>query len=74
MARRLKVEELRAVCDPSLLPFGSTAELLPLDGMIGQDRAVGATAFGIGMKHHGYNLFVLGPAATGKSRTMRAPS
>jgi lon-related putative ATP-dependent protease len=71
MARRLKVEELRAVCDPSLLPFGSTAELLPLDGMIGQDRAVGATAFGIGMKHHGYNLFVLGPAATGKSRTMR---
>jgi lon-related putative ATP-dependent protease len=71
MARRLKAEDLRALCDAALLPFASTAELAPLDGMIGQERAVGATAFGIGMKHHGYNLFVLGPAATGKSRTMR---
>jgi lon-related putative ATP-dependent protease len=71
MARRLKAEELRAVCDASLLPFRSTAELPTLEGMIGQDRALGATTFGIGMRHHGYNLFVLGPAATGKSRTMR---
>ncbi len=71
MARRLGAEELRAVCDPSVLPFASTAELPALDGMIGQERAVGATAFGIGMKHQGYNLFVLGPPATGKTRTMR---
>jgi lon-related putative ATP-dependent protease len=71
MARRLKPEALRATCDPTLLPFASTAELPPLDGMIGQDRAVSATAFGIGMKHQGYNLFVLGPPATGKARTMR---
>ncbi|MBI4413536.1 MAG: AAA family ATPase, partial [candidate division NC10 bacterium] len=71
MARRLKPEELRAVCDPTTLPFRSTADLSPLDGMIGQDRAVSATTFGIGVKHTGYNLFVLGPAATGKTTTMR---
>jgi hypothetical protein len=50
MTRHLKPEELRVVCDPATLPFDSTTELLPLDGMIGQDRAVSATAFGIGMR------------------------
>jgi len=59
------------VCDPATLGFVSTAELPPLDGMIGQDRALGATTFGIQMKHAGYNLFVLGPTATGRTTTMR---
>jgi len=70
-ARLLKPEELRAVCDPATLGFASTAELPPLDGMIGQERALDATTFGIGMKHRGYNLFVLGPQATGKTTAMR---
>jgi lon-related putative ATP-dependent protease len=39
--------------------------------MIGQERAVGATAFGIGMKNVGYNLFVLGLPATGKTSAMK---
>src|SRR3972149_4369929 len=71
MAYRLKPEELRTVCDPAALAFRSTAELAPIEGMIGQDRVVSATSFGIGMKHAGYNLFVLGPAATGKTTIMR---
>ena len=71
MARRLRPEELRAVCDPGRLGFPSTAELPPLDGMIGQERAQSATAFGIGMRRVGYNFFVLGPARTGKATTMR---
>jgi lon-related putative ATP-dependent protease len=71
MARQLKPGELRAVCDPAALPFRSTAELPPLDGMIGQDRALSATTFGIAMPQAGYNLFVLGPPATGKTSTMR---
>src|SRR5581483_7733424 len=65
-------EELRAACDPATLPFRSTAELTPLERLIGQERAVGATAFGIGMKQAGYNLFVLGPPATGKTTSVRA--
>ena len=69
--RRLKPEELRAVCDPASLPFSSTEELPALEGMIGQERALSATTFGIGVRHHGYNLFVLGPPATGKTTTMR---
>jgi lon-related putative ATP-dependent protease len=68
---RLKAEQLRARCDPARLGFASTAELTPLAGLIGQDRALDATAFGIGMPHAGYNLFVLGPPATGKTTSMR---
>ena len=70
-ARALEAEELRAVCDPTALPFGSTTELAPLDGLIGQERAQSATAFGIAMRHPGYNLFVLGPTRTGKTSAMR---
>src|SRR3990172_9040084 len=66
MVHRLAPEELRTVCDPSTLPFVSTAELPPLDGMIGQDRAVSATTFGVGMREVGYNLFVRGPPPPGK--------
>jgi lon-related putative ATP-dependent protease len=39
--------------------------------MIGQERAVAATSFGIAMRRAGYNLFVLGPPRTGKATTMR---
>jgi lon-related putative ATP-dependent protease len=70
MARELDPQQLRAVCDAVSLPFRSTEELSPLDGMIGQDRALAATTFGVGMKHPGYNFFVLGPAATGKTTAM----
>ena len=71
MTRRLEPAELRAVCDPGTLPFRSTAELPPADGLIGQERAATATAFGVGMRHAGYNLFVLGPARTGKTSSMK---
>jgi predicted ATP-dependent protease len=71
MTRRLSPAEVRAVCDPATLPFRSTAELPPLDGLIGQERAATATAFGVGMRHAGYNLFVLGPARTGKTSSMK---
>ena len=71
MSRRLKADELRATCDPASLPFHSTAELEPLRGLIGQQRALDATTFGIGMKRGGYNLFVLGAPATGKTTSMR---
>ena len=51
--RELAPDDLRLVCDPASLRFGSTEELPPLDGMIGQDRALSATTFGVGVKHAG---------------------
>jgi lon-related putative ATP-dependent protease len=71
VSRSLRPTELRAVCDAATLDLTSTAELPPLDGVIGQERAVTATSFGIAMQRAGYNLFVLGPPRTGKTTIMR---
>ena len=58
-------------CDPKQFTFATTAELAPLDHVIGQERAVAAVRFGIGIRHDGYNLFAIGPSGTGKHSTVR---
>jgi lon-related putative ATP-dependent protease len=68
---RLKPEQLNRRCDPAGLAFETTAELEPLDGGVGQDRASEAVRFGIGMPHQGYNLFVLGPSGMGRHALVR---
>ncbi len=63
---KLAADELRIHCDLEELPFTTTAEVLPLEGMIGQDRAVKAMEFGLQIKHAGYNIFMTGFTGTGK--------
>ena len=65
-AQPLLWEELRWQCDPSQFAFGTTAQLERLDVFVGQQRAVDALRFGVGMPHEGYNLFLMGPAGTGR--------
>ena len=62
----IPVEKLYHRCDPRELTFKSTAELEELTETIGQDRALEAIDFGVGMQHEGYNLFVLGSTGIGK--------
>jgi len=57
--------------DPSSLGFATTDELPDLDQIVGQQRAVEAVEFAIGIRHEGYNLFALGPAGTGKHTVLR---
>jgi len=68
---RLKVKQLRKECSPSLFRFQSTAELQPLRGIIGQDRAVEALSLGLDMNNQGYNIYLAGPFGTGKSSLAR---
>ncbi len=68
---RLSAEQLRRRCDPAELTFSSTAELSPLDTVIGQDRALRAISFGIQIKSDGYHMYALGPEGTGKTTTIR---
>lgn len=63
----LKAEDLRCLCDPDQFEFKSTAELDPLDEVIGQQRAVQAINFGLNMISPGYNIFVTGIEGTGKT-------
>ncbi len=64
--RELAVEELRASVDPNAFPFDHTGVLTPLEeGVVGQERAIDAIKFGMGMKEKGYNIFIAGPAKAG---------
>jgi lon-related putative ATP-dependent protease len=67
----LPPEALYRRCDPAQFDFESTAELAPLDGVIGQDRALAALRFGIGIRHANYHLFALGPPGVGRHALVR---
>ncbi|MBE3575180.1 MAG: AAA family ATPase [Firmicutes bacterium] len=64
--------ELRCRCEPGLFSFRSTAELPPLEGIIGQGRAVEAMEFGLRLRQRGYNIYVAGPVGTGRATYVRS--
>jgi lon-related putative ATP-dependent protease len=57
----LAAERLYRYTDLSSLAFLTTAELQPIDGLVGQARAVEAIRFGTQVGKAGFNLFVIGP-------------
>jgi lon-related putative ATP-dependent protease len=69
--KALPASELRRSVDPASLGFKTTAELEPSAGLIGQDRALNAIDFGANIKAPDFNMFVLGPPASGKSTAVR---
>jgi lon-related putative ATP-dependent protease len=70
--KALAVESLCRRCDISVFKFANTAELADLPEFVGQDRALQAVEFGIGIRREGFNLFLLGPSGTGKFASARA--
>ncbi|MDE2064794.1 MAG: AAA family ATPase, partial [Bradyrhizobium sp.] len=60
----LSPQQLYRRADASALNFKTTAELAPLDGLVGQERALGALQFGTRIRKSGFNLFVIGSAGT----------
>ncbi|NLO21478.1 MAG: AAA family ATPase [Syntrophomonadaceae bacterium] len=64
---RLKPGELRKKCNPRSFKFNSTAELKPLTGIIGQERAIGAISIGLDIDSEGYNIYLAGQTGTGKT-------
>ncbi len=71
-SNRVPVDDLYRRCDPEQLSFETTADVPPLDGTVGQDRALSALNFGLDIGAGGYNLFVAGPTGTGRNSTLRA--
>jgi lon-related putative ATP-dependent protease len=68
----LSPESLRNVCDGSCLDFETTAELPPLQSIIGQKRAIQALEFGLDIEEKGFNIFAAGPSGTGKTTAITA--
>ncbi len=67
----LEYLQLKNYCSPQDFSFQTTAELEPLEGIIGQERAVKAFDFGLSVKMKGYNIYMSGPSGTGKTTYAR---
>ena len=72
MSAPLDASALRRRIDPDVFPFETTRELPALKKPLGQERALRALEFGLGMESPGYNIFVLGPPGAGKHSTTTA--
>ena len=71
MINKLPIEKLRKECDPNFIKCESTQNLIPLSEIIGQERAVRALKFGLGIKDHGFNMYVAGYPGTGRKTTVK---
>lgn len=70
--RALAAEALYRRVEVEKFPFTSTAEIDGQTDFIGHDRALEAMRFGIGIRKQGFNLYLLGPAGTGKYKIARS--
>jgi ATP-dependent Lon protease len=66
----LSVEKLRWRCEPSRLPFETTAQADLREGFVGQERALRALKMGVELTAPGYNVFVCGLAGTSRGGTI----
>lgn len=62
----LTPRQLYRQCDPAGLGFATTADLPVAEGLTLQARAMDALRFGLGIRHRGYNLFVMGEPGSGR--------
>ncbi len=65
-SKALQPKDLFQRCDPAQFKFATTADLEDLTEFVGQERALEAVEFGVGIRRQGFNLFLLGPPGTGK--------
>ena len=71
MVIELTAEQAYKVCDADKIGCDSSQELTPLETIVGQDRAIRAMQFGLGIKEKGFNIFVSGMPGTGRTTAVR---
>ncbi len=72
MIQEVSAEQLRRTYDPKDLGIETTENLKPLQGIIGQKRAVSALQFGLGIQEVGFNVYVAGPPGIGRMTAVRS--
>ncbi len=68
---RVPVEQLTWRCTLKGLKFQTTEDLKVVSDIIGQERALRALQLGVEIGTSGYNIFVTGPAGTGRTTTVQ---
>jgi len=72
MVKELTAEQVRRRCEPAQFNCESTVDLEPKEGIIGQDRALSALKFGLNILKPGFNIYVSGPAGTGRTTAIKS--
>lgn len=67
MREKLKPEALRNQVQSKEVKCKSSEQVEPLKAIIGQERAVKALEFGLGIQGQGFNIFISGNPGTGKT-------
>ena len=70
-SKELKPEELKWSCDLTCFDFSSTETISPVDGIVGQERAMKALKIGVDLRGPGYNVFITGLSGTGKLTSVK---
>ncbi len=70
-AKELGPQEVRWNCVDDCFSFQSTEELNKAQGVIGQERAIEAIEFGMGIGSDGFNIFAMGPAGVGRTSIVK---
>jgi lon-related putative ATP-dependent protease len=68
----LSVDRLYRPADLSALAFQTTADLAPIEGLVGQQRALDALGFGTRIRKPGFNLFVIGSSGARMQQAVEA--
>ena len=69
--KELPADLLKWSCDLKKIPFSTTDECKPCEGIIGQERALKAIQTGLDIKSLGYNIFISGMVGTGRTTTIK---
>ena len=67
---RIPLSRLTTRVDEAQLAFETTREVSPLESAIGQERALEALAFGLGVDSPGFNVYVAGQPGSGRMTTV----
>lgn len=71
MIQELNAQAVHRVCPPDVFESLGTPERGTLETIIGQERAVRALQFGLGIKSKGFNVYVAGLPGTGKTTAVK---
>ena len=69
--KELKPQDLRWKCDPDVFEFASTSDIEPIEGILGQQRALKALKLGVELKAPGYNIYIAGLSGSGKATSVK---
>jgi hypothetical protein len=57
MVTELTTDRVYKICEPDDLGCDTSQELTALETIVGQDRAIRAMQFGLGIKEKGFNMY-----------------